>query len=241
MIKQLLTTAILTSSLFSLTLTEQKEFDLVQSIIPGTKIEKVKQSPLTGVYETYFEDGSLIYIVPSKRLLIMGEIYTSTGRSLTQKSIKEYKSKNKIIDPLTKSINSLKPNTKENQTYLKQLVQNGIQDGVNINSKYKIVVLKSLTCPNCTDLDNYLKTKQDITIYIYLAPSKQSEDIYKEKYKINKPTEKLKTQLELIRKRLKGFGVPFALIIDDNYNLVDTIHGFDRTKWDKYTDTGAIK
>ena len=230
-------TAFLTTSLLSMTLVQQKEFDLVQSIIPSTKIEKVKHSPIDGIYEAYFKDGNLMYIIPQQRLIFMGELYTNTGTSLTQRNIKEYKTENKILDPLEKSIKSLKPNTKENQTYLKELVDNGIKQGTGTNSKYKVVVLKSLTCPNCTDLDKYLSGFDGLNgleIYTYLAPSKQSEDFYKTKFNIKEPGIKLKKQMKIIAKRLKGFGVPFAIIIDDDYNLVDTILGFNKTKWNKY-------
>lgn len=237
--KKLIILAGLTTALFSNTIIEQKQFDLVQSIIPGTKIEKVKPSLISGIYEAYFKDGSLMYVLPDKRLLFMGEIYTNTGTSLTQNSIKKYKSKNKVESVLEQSIKSLKPHTKENQDYLKQLVENGIKVGTKQKHKYKIVVLKSLSCPNCSNLDKYLATKKDVVTYTYLAPSNKAKEMYINKYKILKPQAKLKSQGELIVKRLKGFGVPFALIIDDDYNLVDTIEGFNQIMWDKYI--GASK
>ena len=234
--KQVILSIGLASTLFSSSLVEQKQFDLVQSIIPGTKIEKVKPSIVSGFYEAYFQDGSLMYIVPDKRLIFMGEIYASTGTSVTQNSIKEYKENNNIKTPLEQSIHSLKTVTKENQEYLKTLVNNGIQIGTSQKHKHKIVVIKSLSCPNCTNLDNYLETKKDVVTYAYQAPSEASRKLYLQKYNINKPRKKLKEQRELVVSRLQGFGVPFALIIDDEYNLVDTIHGFDKVKWDRYIE-----
>ena len=56
------------------------------------------------------------------------------------------------------------------------------------------------------------------------------------KYNIKDSASKLKQQLEIVNRKIKGFGVPFALIIDKNYNLVDTIHGFDEDKWKRYID-----
>jgi len=232
--KQVILSIGLASTLFSSSIVEQKQFDLVQSIIPGTKIEKVKTSLISGLYEAYFKDGSLMYIVPDKRLIIMGEIYTSTGTSVTQNSIKKYKENNNIQTPLEQSIESLKSHTKENQDYLKTLVTNGIKVGTNQKHKYNIVTIKSLSCPNCRDLDNYLETKKDVVTHVYQAPSDASIKLYSKKYNIRNPREKLKKQGELITSRLQGFGVPFALIIDDEYNLVDTIHGFNKVKWDKY-------
>ena len=218
------------------TIIEEKEFDLVQSIIPGTKIEKVKASVIVnGMYEAYFEDGSLMYVIPDKRLLFMGEIYTNTGQSLTQKSIENYKTTNNIKDPLDESIENLKVVSIENQKYLKELFENGILDFKNKNQKYNIVLFKSLSCPYCKKLDEFLKDK-NITISNYLAPTKDSEEYYTSKYNIKDSASKLKQQLEIVNRKIKGFGVPFALIIDKNYNLVDTIHGFDEDKWKRYID-----
>lgn len=90
MFKKVLISSLVVSFLSATTIIEEKEFDLVQSIIPGTKIEKVKASVIVnGMYEAYFEDGSLMYVIPDKRLLFMGEIYTNTGESLTQKKYRE--------------------------------------------------------------------------------------------------------------------------------------------------------
>ena len=236
MFKKVLISSLVVSFLSATTIIEEKEFDLVQSIIPGTKIEKVKASVIVnGMYEAYFEDGSLMYVIPDKRLLFMGEIYTNTGQSLTQKSIENYKTTNNIKDPLDESIENLKVVSIENQKYLKELFENGILDSKNKNQKYNIVLFKSLSCPYCKKLDEFLKDK-NITISNYLAPTKDSEEYYTSKYNIKDSASKLKQQLEIVNRKIKGFGVPFALIIDKNYNLVDTIHGFDEDKWKRYID-----
>ncbi|WP_148624553.1 disulfide isomerase DsbC N-terminal domain-containing protein [Aliarcobacter cryaerophilus] len=236
MFKKVLISSLVVSFLSATTIIEEKEFDLVQSIIPGTKIEKVKASVIVnGMYEAYFEDGSLMYVIPDKRLLFMGEIYTNTGQSLTQKSIENYKTTNNIKDPLYESIENLKVVSIENQKYLKELFENGILDFKNKNQKYNIVLFKSLSCPYCKKLDEFLKDK-NITISNYLAPTKDSEEYYTSKYNIKDSASKLKQQLEIVNRKIKGFGVPFALIIDKNYNLVDTIHGFDEDKWKRYID-----
>ena len=236
MFKKVLISSLVVSFLSATTIIEEKEFDLVQSIIPGTKIEKVKASVIVnGMYEAYFEDGSLMYVIPDKRLLFMGEIYTNTGQSLTQKSIENYKTTNNIKDPLDESIENLKVVSIENQKYLKELFENGILDFKNKNQKYNIVLFKSLSCPYCKKLDEFLKDK-NITISNYLAPTKDSEEYYTSKYNIKDSASKLKQQLESVNRKIKGFGVPFALIIDKNYNLVDTIHGFDEDKWKRYID-----
>ena len=235
MIKKLAITALLTTTLFSLTLVQQIEFDLVQSIMPSTKFEKVKQSPIAGIYEAYTKDN-IYYVIPSQRLIFFGHLYTNYGVDLTTSKLQKYQN-DKTQQLLQDSIKSLKSKTKENQEYLKSLIDNGIKQGTGTNSKYNIVVLKSLSCPNCTDLDKYLSGfdgLDGVETYTYLVPSKQSEDFYKKEFNIKDPGQKLKSQAKLISKRLQGFGVPFALIVNENYNLVDTIQGFNKNKWNEY-------
>ncbi|MFA7084713.1 MAG: disulfide isomerase DsbC N-terminal domain-containing protein [Arcobacteraceae bacterium] len=234
MIRKSLVIAAVTTSLFSNTIIEQKQFDLIQSIIPSTKIEKVKPSLVSGMYEAYFEDGSLMYILPSQRLIFMGEIYTHTGEPITQNSINLYKQAHNIKSPLEQNLKKLKEKTKENQEYLKKLISNGIKSGDKQTYKHNIVVLKSLNCSFCKQLDQYLETKQNIVTYVYLAPEKESEKFYKEHFNIINPIEKIQAQSSIIGEKLHGFGVPFALIIDENNNLVDTIEGFNKAQWDKY-------
>lgn len=235
MIKKILLSGSLIVALNANSIIEDKQYELVQSIIPGTKIEKVKPSIITGMYEAYFEDGSLMYVIPDKRLLLMGEIYTNTGESLTQKSISEYKTTNNKKDPLQLSMYNLKVNSVENQEYLKEIFDNGILIGKNEKQKYKIILFKSLSCPYCRKLEDFLKNKE-VELSIYLAPGKESENFYISKYNIKDAANKLNYQVNLVNKKIKGFGVPFALIVDSNYNLVDSIHGFDEDKWNKYLD-----
>ena len=144
MIKKILLSSFIIGLLNANSIIEDKQFELVQSIIPGTKIEKVKPSVISGMYEAYFIDGSLMYVIPDKRLLIMGEIYTNTGQSLTQKSISEYKSANNIKDPLEQSIDELKINSLENKKYLKELFETGIKVGKNVEQKNIILFFLNL-------------------------------------------------------------------------------------------------
>lgn len=234
MIKKLIILVCIVTSLLSNTIIEEKQFELVQSIIPGTKIQKVKTSPISGMYEAYFEDGSLMYVLPDKRLIFIGEIYTNTGESITQNSINESKTKTNIKDPLDESIEKLKVISSDNQKYLKELIENGVIVGKNEKQKYYIVLFKSLSCSFCQKLDEYLLNKEELNLSIYLAPGKDSEDSYLKKYNIKDPSKKLKEQINLLSKRIKGFGVPYALVIDKNYNLLDTIQGFNEDKWNKY-------
>jgi len=66
----------------ALTLTQQQEDSLVRSIIPSTKIQKVTRSQMDGLYKAYLENGEIIYVNPFKRLIFVGEIYTTKGENL---------------------------------------------------------------------------------------------------------------------------------------------------------------
>ncbi len=237
--KTILTTTLLISSLFSQDLVDSLEQDLVKSIMPGTDFTKIQHSPIDGIYEAYTQSGDIYYIHPSKRLILFGEIYTNKGKSLTVQSKKEYARGNKIITPLDQSIEKLSKSSEESKRTLKEIVENAVLTGTK-DPGYKLVIIKSPTCPHCKDLDRYIEKTIDVKRYLYLAPYPQSEDIYKNKYGIQNPKEKLMSQVKIISKNLKGFRVPFALVIDENYNLVDTLKGFSEeskeslSKWNKY-------
>ena len=68
----------------------------------------------------------------------------------------------------------------------------------------------------------------------------QTKVIYKEKYSISEPKKKLQEQGNLIAAKIKGIGVPFGIVVDENNIVVDTILGFleqDKNNldtWNKY-------
>ena len=67
-----------------------------------------------------------------------------------------------------------------------------------------------------------------------------AKKLYKDKYGITDPDKKLQEQGDLIASKIKGIGVPFGIVIDENNNIVETIIGFsDQNKtsletWNKY-------
>lgn len=64
--------------------------------------------------------------------------------------------------------------------------------------------------------------------------------MYKDKYGITEPDKKIQEQGNLIAEKIRGIGVPFGIIVDENDMVVDAILGFsDRdndnlAKWNKY-------
>ena len=219
------------------------EFEMIQKTIPKTKIVKYKKSILDGFYNVYFENGNMVYVNPFKNLILFGEILTSTGNSIRATEREQWKKEladgGNIVDPQERVISELKKTTDENKKWNMDLVSNGIVDGKGGNKNYKDVIVESPTCPHCNSLNKYLETFENTT-YRYLSNVPLTKKLYKDKYGIAEPDKKLQEQGDLIASKIKGIGVPFGIVIDENNNIVETIIGFsDQNKtsletWDKY-------
>ena len=219
------------------------EFELIKQVIPNTKIRKYKKSIIEGFYNIYLENGEIIYVNPFKNLILFGEIWNPSGNSLTATERDEWqKELNGGGESLTKEdrvIAELKKGSAENKAWNKELVKQGIKDGKGGNKKYKVIVIESPTCPHCRDLNQYLSTF-DNTTYRYYSNEAQTKSLYKDKYGIAEPDKKIQEQGNLIAEKIRGIGVPFGIIVDENDMVVDAILGFsDRdndnlAKWNKY-------
>ncbi len=219
------------------------EFEMIQKTIPKTKIVKYKKSILDGFYNVYFENGNMVYVNPFKNLILFGEILTSTGNSISATEREQWKKEladgGTIVDPQERTISELKKTTDENKKWNMDLVSNGIVDGKGGNKNYKVVIVESPTCPHCNSLNKYLGTFENTT-YRYFSNEPLTKNLYKDKYGITDPDKKLQEQGDLIASKIKGIGVPFGIVIDENNNIVETIIGFsDQNKtsletWNKY-------
>ena len=219
------------------------EYELIKQVIPNTKIRKYKKSIIEGFYNIYLENGEIIYVNPFKNLILFGEIWNPSGNSLTATEREQWqKELNGGGESLTKEdrvISELKKGSAENKAWNKELVKQGIKDGKGGNKKYKVIVIESPTCPHCRDLNQYLSTF-DNTTYRYYSNEAQTKSLYKDKYGIAEPDKKIQEQGNLIAEKIRGIGVPFGIIVDENDMVVDAIIGFsDRdnenlAKWNKY-------
>ncbi len=219
------------------------EYELIKQVIPNTKIRKYKKSIIEGFYNIYLENGEIIYVNPFKNLILFGEIWNPSGNSLTATERDEWqKELNGGGESLTKEdrvISELKKGSAENKAWNKELVKQGIKDGKGGNKKYKVIVIESPTCPHCRELNQYLSTF-DNTTYRYYSNEAQTKSLYKDKYGIAEPDKKIQEQGNLIAEKIRGIGVPFGIIVDENDMVVDAILGFsDRdndnlAKWNKY-------
>lgn len=219
------------------------EYELIKQVIPNTKIRKYKKSIIDGFYNIYLENGEIIYVNPFKNLILFGEIWNPSGNSITATEREQWqKELNGGGESLTKEdrvISELKKGTAENKAWNKELVKQGIKDGKGGNKKYRVVVIESPTCPHCRELNQYLSTF-DNTTYRYYSNEAQTKSLYKDKYGIAEPDKKIQEQSNLIAEKIRGIGVPFGIIVDENDMVVDAILGFsDRdndnlAKWNKY-------
>ena len=219
------------------------EYELIKQVIPNTKIRKYKKSIIEGFYNIYLENGEIIYVNPFKNLILFGEIWNPSGNSITATEREQWqKELNGGGESLTKEdrvISELKKGSAENKAWNKELVKQGIKDGKGGNKKYRVVVIESPTCPHCRELNQYLSTF-DNTTYRYYSNEAQTKSLYKDKYGIAEPDKKIQEQGNLIAEKIRGIGVPFGIIVDENDMVVDAIIGFsDRdnenlAKWNKY-------
>ena len=110
---------------------EQKQIDyeyqMIQKVIPKSKIAKYKKSVIEGFYNVYFENGQIVYVNPFKNLILFGEIWNSTGSSLTaterEQWQKEIGSDGNIQSPEDRVIAELKKTDDENKKWNIELVK----------------------------------------------------------------------------------------------------------------------
>lgn len=220
------------------------EFELIKEVIPNTKIQKYKKSMIDGFYNVYFENGQIIYVNPYKKIIFFGEIWNSSGFSLTNADREKWKKelKGQGFKTVSKEDNVIAELKKKDEAHIewnKSLIKNGVKYGKGGNNKYKVVIVESPTCPFCRKLNKYI-SEFDNTTYKYYSNESKSIDLYKNKYKVKNPEEILQIQGEILKNKINGIGVPFGIVIDENDVVVDTILGFslrDKTnigKWNKY-------
>ena len=96
---------------------------------------------MDGFYNIYLENGQIIYVNPFKNLILFGEIWNSSGNSLTSSEREQWqKELNGVGETPTseiRPITELKKATPENKVWNKELVQKGIKDGKGGNKKYE--------------------------------------------------------------------------------------------------------
>jgi len=123
---------------------------------PGTRnIEEIRESPVKGMYEIVTHAG-IIYYCPDGDYMIFGEIWDSTGKSLTAERRSEVTSKKMASLPLDKAVK--------------------IGAGKN-----RIVEFVDPECAYCRTAYDYFKNK-DVTVYAFVIPLMGTRSENKVKY-----------------------------------------------------------
>lgn len=155
MIKKIAIPLIAALTLNAASLTYNIEKDLVQSVIPNTKIAKIKHTPIDGLYEVFLKNGNVIYVYPYKRLVLFGEIYTNTGINLTNQDRIAWM--NKVNQKELKKLS------------FKELTQHSFTLKFGKGSKrYAFVMFTDPECPFCRRVDKFLETHKNLNTTFYM-------------------------------------------------------------------------
>ncbi|MDI1472931.1 DsbC family protein [Thermodesulfovibrio sp. 1176] len=116
----------------------------IKTLFPNFSISTVTESPVPGLYEVVSKDGNIVYWSP-KGYMIFGEIWTSTGKSITAERRQE------IVAEKFKNLD--------------------LSDAVKIgNGKNKVITFTDPDCPFCRKSYEFLSKRNDITEYLFLLP-----------------------------------------------------------------------
>lgn len=221
------------------------ELELINSVIPGTKIAKYEPSEIQGFYKVFIENGQIFYVNPFNKLMIFGEIWTNKGYSITQNDISNWQNELTQINVINKykTADLTKPAKK-------------ITYGQG-SKKYEFVIFTDPECPYCKMAEDYF-SKQNTDLYVVFKPlemhphakewslkllsssdlKSSMQDIKNGKIPDVIVTDKAKAEfaaMEELSNKLNVQGTPKIIVIDKLENkIVDSINGADIKKIDTY-------
>ena len=130
---------------------------------PQLKVDSLTASQIKGVYEIV-SGQNIFYFYPEKDLLLVGDIYTATGQNMTGEKKKELKAKLQA-----------KAHEKLKDLPLDKAVKVG-------SGPKKVIEFTDPDCPYCRRASEALKSRTDITRYVFLAPMAHPNAITKVHY-----------------------------------------------------------
>lgn len=226
------------------------ELQLLNSVIPNTKISKYEPSEIEGFYKVYLENGNLFYVNPFNKLILFGEIWTNTGFSITQNA------RTKWQQELSKTTlaNPNKDYKVEDLTKAAKQVKYG-----KGSSKYEYILFTDPECPFCKIVEEYFEDNKNLDLHVIFVPLssihknakewalkalsskdlKQSlKDLKQQKIPNVSITKEAETELEAMNKlatKLEVTGTPKIIVIDKNENkIIDSIVGANIKEIEKY-------
>ena len=141
-------------AVFSLTVNVYAmSLNTIQAILPHTKISKVLTTPIQGLYGALMPNGQIVYIYPSKKLLVFGQIWTNTGKNLTNTSMTGIQASK--AEKITKYVDLAK----------------AIKIG---HGPVKVIEFANIDCPFCRAFERLTveskRLRDKMTRYLFLIP-----------------------------------------------------------------------
>ena len=125
----------------------------IQSIIPHTTVSKVFNTPIKGLYGALLPNGQIVYVYPSKKLLVFGQIWTNTGKNLTNTTMA--------------GIQESKAIKIEKYADLSKAIKIG-------HGPVKVIEFMNIDCPYCRAFERLTteskRLKDAMTRYVFLIP-----------------------------------------------------------------------
>lgn len=122
----------------------QKPEESLKKDFPDIKYDSIRESPIKGLYEVVI-GTNILYYYPEKGFIVAGSIFSKDKKNLTQERHQELIALRVKDIPLDKAIK--------------------IGSGKNV-----VIEFTDVDCPFCRKMSEYLKTKTDITRYVFLFP-----------------------------------------------------------------------
>ena len=141
-------------AVFSLTVKSYAmSLQAIQSILPHTKISKVINTPINGLYGALMPNGQIVYVYPAKKLLVFGEIWTNTGKNLTNESMSGIQASKAA--KIAKYVN------------LSKAIKIG-------HGPVKVIEVMNIDCPYCRAFERLTteskRLRDKMTRYVFLIP-----------------------------------------------------------------------
>lgn len=125
---------------------------IVKNILPKVPVSSVYKTPIPGLYAAILFNGQILYVNPSNKIVLLGQMFTIKGKNLTSELI-SYKEQASVKGMLT-------------HLNLKMAIKVG-------NGPNKVIEFMNPDCPFCRLTEKFLENKNisnKMTRYIFLMP-----------------------------------------------------------------------
>lgn len=138
----------------------------IKKAFPQLKVESISESQIPGLFEVV-AGANIFYFYPEKDLLLVGDMYTTTGQNITGEKKRELKAKIQ-------------------QQAVAKLKDLPLDKAVKVGNGPKTVIeFTDPDCPYCRRASEGLKKRTDVTRYVFLTPLAHPNAITKVYYVLN--------------------------------------------------------